>query len=148
MIKLLETDFNPWQEIEKYAETKSAAFDGKLGASNIFIGTMRDFNDGDEVTAMTLEHYPPMTETKLADLVEAVMQQWAVLDVLLIHRVGKVFPNQTIVLIVVWACHRGQAFNACRAIIDSLKSKVPFWKKEQLVTGKSRWVTTNTTDEH
>lgn len=141
-IKLVDADFNPWKEIENYQQTRTV-FDGKLGASNIFIGTMRDFNEGDEVKAMTLEHYPGMTEKHLAQVVDNAMQQWTVLDILLIHRVGKLLPNQTIVLIVVWASHRSDTFEACRYIIETLKSEVPLWKKEQLVT-KSRWVKTNT----
>lgn len=141
-IKIVETGFNPWQEIENYQQA-ATDFAGKFGATNIFIGTMRDFNEGDNVKGMTLEHYPGMTEKHLAKIVKDAMQQWALLDVLLIHRVGDLLPNQAIVLIAVWSSHRGDAFDSCRYIMEELKSNAPFWKKEQLVEG-SRWVSSNT----
>ncbi|MCK5727814.1 MAG: molybdenum cofactor biosynthesis protein MoaE [Methylococcales bacterium] len=140
-IKITETALNPWQEIENYQANKSE-LSGKFGATNIFIGTMRDFNDGDEVTSMTLEHYSGMTEKQLATIIEKTQQNYAILDVLLIHRVGLLLPNQPIVLIAIWAVHRGDAFDACREIMEALKSSTPFWKKENLTEG-SRWVTKN-----
>ncbi len=141
-IKIVKEGFNPWQEVEAYQQA-ATDFTGNFGATNIFIGTMRDFNEGDEVQAMTLEHYPKMTEKHLTAIINDAMQQWAILDVLLIHRVGDLLPNQTIVLIAVWSTHRGDAFDSCRYIIEKLKSTAPFWKKETLVKG-SRWVSGNT----
>lgn len=141
-IKIVEQEFNPLQEVENYQKTVTSLH-GKFGATNIFIGTMRDFNEGDDVIAMTLEHYPGMTEKVLEKVIKKAMQQWALLDVLVVHRVGKLLPNQAIVLVAVWTSHRGDAFDAGRYIMEALKSTVPFWKHEQLTTGQ-RWVEKNT----
>jgi molybdopterin synthase catalytic subunit len=81
-----------------------------------------------------------MTEKQLAVIIEAACAQWAVLEVLVVHKVGDIFPNQPIVLVAVWTTHRGDAFDACRYIMEALKSKAPFWKKEQLNSEKSRWL--------
>ncbi|MFI3190198.1 molybdopterin converting factor [Crenothrix sp. D3] len=131
--------FNPWQEIQHYQDNVTG-----YGATNIFIGTMRDFNDGDTVKAMTLEHYEGMTEKQLKKIVEQASQQWAVLDALIVHRVGDILPNEPIVLVSVWTMHRGDAFDACRFMMEALKSHAPFWKKELLITDEERWVTHNT----
>lgn len=141
-IKITTADFDPWQELQHYQE--SAAMAGKFGATCVFVGTMRDFNAGDDVQSMTLEHYPGMTEKQLALIVDEACAQWAVLDVLMVHKVGDIFPSQPIVLVAVWTTHRGDAFDACRYIMEALKSKAPFWKKEQLSTGNIRWVDKNT----
>jgi molybdopterin synthase catalytic subunit len=93
---------------------------------------------------MTLEHYEGMTEKQLAKIVEQASQQWAVLDALIVHRVGDILPNEPIVLVSVWTMHRGDAFDACRFIMEALKSHAPFWKKELLITDEERWVTHNT----
>lgn len=132
--------FEPWQEIQQYQDVIPSGY----GATSIFIGTMRDFNDGDEVKAMTLEHYAGMTEKQLEKIVTDAKQQWAVLDTLIVHRVGNILPNEPIVLVSVWTLHRGDAFDACRYIMEALKSHAPFWKKEQLITDEERWVTHNT----
>ncbi len=132
--------FDPWQEIQQYQQLTKT----KYGATSIFIGTMRDFNDGDEVKAMTLEYYQGMTEKQLEKIIAEAKQQWAVLDVLIVHRVGEILPNQAIVLVSVWTMHRGDAFDACRYIMEALKSHAPFWKKELLLTDKERWVLHNT----
>lgn len=133
-------NFDPWQEIQQYQTTKS----GQCGATSIFIGTMRDFNDGDTVKAMFLDYYPGMTEKQLAKIVAHAEQQWAILDSLIVHRVGNILPNQAIVLVSVWTTHRGDAFDACRYIMEALKSQAPFWKKELLISDEERWVTHNT----
>jgi molybdopterin synthase catalytic subunit len=133
-------DFDPWQEIQRYEKLTKT----KHGATSIFIGTMRDFNDGDEVKAMTLDYYAGMTEKQLEKIIVAAKQQWSVLDALIVHRVGKILPNQPIVLVSVWSTHRGNAFDACRFIMEELKSKAPFWKKEMLSTDTERWVIHNT----
>jgi molybdopterin synthase catalytic subunit len=140
-IKITTADFNPWQEVQEHQST--AAMVGKFGATSLFVGTMRDFNQGDEVHSMTLEHYPGMTEKQLAVIINEASTQWAVLDVLVVHKVGAIFPNQPIVLVAVWTTHRGDAFDACRYIMEALKSKAPFWKKEQLSAEKSRWLDKN-----
>jgi len=143
MIKIVPSEFDPFAEVQAY-QKKQQALSGKYGATNIFVGTMRDFNEGDLVKGMTLEHYPGMTEKQLAVVVQEAEQQWALLGSLVIHRVGDVFPDDVLVLVAVWSVHRGDAFDASRFIMEVLKSKVPFWKKEILADDESRWVAKNT----
>lgn len=143
MIKITPVRFDPWQEVSVYQESLSH-LTGKFGATNVFIGTMRDFNEGDSVTGMLLEHYPGMTEKQLEIIVQQAVDVWHLLDVLVIHRVGDIRPNEPIVLVAVWASHRGDAFDAGRHIMEALKKQAPFWKKERLVNGIERWVERNT----
>lgn len=140
-IKITHADFNPWQEVQEYQTTGNML--GKFGATSVFVGTMRDFNQGDNIQCMRLEYYQGMTEKQLAMIVNEAQSQWPVLDALIVHKVGDVFPNQPIVLVAVWTSHRGDAFDACRYIMEALKSKAPFWKKEQISEKQSRWVTHN-----
>lgn len=140
-IRIVHTAFNPWQALARYAAPAHGAID-------VFVGTMRDFNEGDAVKALFLDYYPVMTEKQLAHIVEEARTQWQVLDVLLIHRVGEILPKQSIVLVAVWANHRGDAFDACRYIMEALKSKAPFWKKERLTNDEERWLTHNSNGYH
>ncbi len=133
--------FDPWQETQQYQQAHLEA--GKYGATASFVGTMRDFNQGDDVTSMTLEHYPGMTESYLGKICDEAMQRWELIDCLIIHRVGEIHPNDPIVLTVVWSAHRKEAFEACRYLMEELKSRAPFWKKEGLENGH-RWVDKNT----
>ncbi|MDD2660635.1 MAG: molybdenum cofactor biosynthesis protein MoaE [Methylococcales bacterium] len=142
-IQIRTAAFDPYQEIQTYRNAKTGNT-GALGATGIFIGTMRDFNEGAAVKGMTLEYYPGMTEKQLEKIVSEAQRQWQIIDSLLIHRVGDIFPNETIVLVAVWSSHRGDAFDASRYIMEALKSKAPFWKKELLGTGDERWVANNT----
>jgi len=105
---------------------------------------MRDFNEGDDVTSMTLEHYPKMTEKQLNEIVDDASSKWSLLNVLVVHRVGKILPSEPIVLVTVWSSHRVDAFEACRFIMEDLKHKAPFWKQETLKEGDTRWVEENT----
>lgn len=139
-VKLTSKPFDPWAELgAKQAELAR----GKYGACASFVGTMRDFNQGDPVEAMFLEHYPGMTERELERIVAEAKSRWELLQALVIHRIGEVFPGEPIVLVAVWAAHRGPAFEACRFILEALKSQAPFWKQEKLPTG-TRWVESNT----
>jgi len=147
MVTILDTAFNPWQVMQQYQEEMQR--DGEYGACANFIGTMRDMNEGDQVSTMELEHYPGMTEKHLEKIIDSAAQQWKLLDSLVVHRVGKLFPNDPIVLVAVWSAHRKDAFEACRFIMEDLKSKAPFWKKEALISEndqpqKNRWVEKNT----
>lgn len=144
MIKICTSAFEPYKEIEAYQIQQKKSLAGKQGAANVFVGTMRDFNEGEEVKGMTLEHYPGMTEKQLQHVLAEAAEQWPLLDSLVIHRVGDVFPDDVLVLVAVWSAHRGAAFDACRFIMEALKSKVPFWKKEILKDGECRWVDKNT----
>ena len=132
--------FDPWQEVQRYQNANIEA--GKYGATASFIGSMRDFNEGDDVQTMTLEHYPGMTENYLDKICEEAKQRWDIIDCLIIHRVGEVSPNDPIVLTAVWSAHRAAAFDACRYLMEELKSRAPFWKKESLANGE-RWVEKN-----
>jgi molybdopterin synthase catalytic subunit len=140
-VSLRDCGFMPYQELEAFQQAHLAA--GSVGAAVSFVGTMRDFNDGDSALEMTLEHYPGMTERRLEDILRDVAERWNVLDALVIHRVGRVVPGDSIVLVAVWSSHRGTAFDACREIIERLKSEAPFWKKERLES-RERWVERNT----
>lgn len=137
-ILLLEKAFDPWQEIARHRSEQSA-LNGKFGATAVFVGTLRDFNQGSEVQAMTLEHYAPMTRKHLERVAEEALARWPIEDVLLIHRYGELRPNDPIVCVAVWAARRDAAFDACRYLIDELKTRAPFWKQEQTPQGR-RWV--------
>jgi molybdopterin synthase catalytic subunit len=139
-IVLTEQPFSPWSMIEKYKAEHVRQF----GATGIFIGTMRDFNAGDSVHRMRLEHYPGMTEKQLKKIADEAVGRWQIIDSLIVHRVGEIQPDEPIVVVAVWASHRGDAMDACRYLIESLKSSAPFWKKEWLVDGEERWVEHNT----
>ena len=117
-----------------------------IGAIASFVGLARDMNDGSDVAAMTLEHYPGMTEKALAALVEEAQSRWTLLDVTLIHRVGRLLPGDPIVLVAVAGSHRGEAFAACEFIMDYLKTRAPFWKKEETPEGE-RWVEARASDD-
>jgi molybdopterin synthase catalytic subunit len=103
---------------------------------------MRDFNEGDGVSGMLLEHYPGMTDSHLSKISQEAIDRWDILDTLILHRVGVIMPNDPIVLVAAWSAHRVEAFEAARFLIEELKSRAPFWKKEQLDNGE-RWVAKN-----
>src|SRR5512135_1610552 len=117
-----------------------------IGAIASFVGLARDMNEGSGVQAMTLEHYPGMTEKALAGLVEEARSRWALLDVTVIHRVGRLLPGDPIVLVAVASGHRGEAFAACEYLMDALKTRAPFWKKEETPEGE-RWVEARASDD-
>jgi len=141
-IKIVDEVFDPWLEIQSYQNT--AAMTDQFGATCIFIGTMRDFNEGDHVKGMSLEHYPGMTERQLEKIVVEAQSRWPIINTLLIHRVGDISPNEPIVLVAIWSSHRGDAYDANRYIMEALKSRAPFWKKEVLTSELERWVLKNT----
>jgi molybdopterin synthase catalytic subunit len=118
----------------------------KIGAVASFVGVVRDVNDGGRVAEMTLEHYPGMTEKAIEEIVEQAKRRWEVLDALVIHRVGTLKPTDQIVLVAVASGHRGDAFAACEFIMDYLKTRAPFWKKEQTGEG-ARWVEARESDD-
>ena len=139
-IDIIAHAFEPYSRVQAYQTTLPS---GSYGATCVFVGTMRDFNDGDKVQAMTLEHYPEMTRKQLGKIVAQARQQWAIEAGLLVHRVGDIHPADAIVLVAVWTTHRGDGFDACRFIIEQLKHTAPFWKKEHLSHHESRWVSAN-----
>jgi len=141
LIEIKEHSFEPYARVLEYQ--KSAGFSGKYGATAVFVGSMRDFNEGDDVQNMLLEHYPGMTEKYLEKISKEAASKWDILDSLIVHRVGEMLPNDPIVLVAVWSAHRAAAFDASRYLMEELKSRAPFWKKEALTDG-DRWVAKNT----
>lgn len=111
----------------------------QIGALVAFVGLMRDINAGSAVEAMTLEHYPGMTERALETIAADARRRWQVDGIRIVHRVGRLTPEEPIVLVAVTSRHRGDAFRACELIIDFLKTDAPFWKKEHTADG-ARWV--------
>ncbi len=121
---------------------------GKLdvGAVAVFVGLVRDLNEGDNVSTMSLEHYPGMTEKSIHGIVEEAARRWGVIDATVVHRIGELKPADRIVLVAVASSHRGEAFAACEFIMDYLKTRAPFWKKEHTPQGP-RWVEARETDD-
>lgn len=119
--------FDPWREIASYQQQLPQ---GQYGATAVFVGTMRDFNEALTVNSMTLDHYPGMTEKHLQKICQQAIDQYQLLDAMIIHRVGELFPDQPIVLAAAWAAHRKAALEACRFMIEDLKHSAPFWKKK------------------
>jgi molybdopterin synthase catalytic subunit len=134
-VRVQEQALDPWRELAAGHCPPAGSF----GGTAVFVGTMRDFNQGQDVEQMTLEHYPGMTERYLRQVCDEAAGRWELVDGLVVHRVGVIRPGDAIVLVAVWSAHRDAAFAACRYIIDELKSRAPFWKQEQTAAGP-RWV--------
>jgi molybdopterin synthase catalytic subunit len=117
-----------------------------VGAVVSFVGTVRDINQGTGVSSLTLEHYPGMTDKSLEDIVAQARSRWQLDEVLVIHRVGPLQPLDQIVLVAVTSAHRGEAFQACEFVMDWLKTRAPFWKKEATAQG-DRWVDARESDD-
>lgn len=140
-IRIQQADFDLTTEIANLRQG-----DLQVGAITSFVGTVRDMNEGSTVNAMTLEHYPGMTEKALEDIVSQAKARWDILDALVIHRIGPLMPADQIVLVAVTSAHRGESFLACEFIMDYLKTAAPFWKKEDTPEG-GRWVDARVTDD-
>jgi len=140
-VTIVDASFDPVALQAAHEKTLDA---GEFGATASFIGTMRNTNEGDEVVGLMLEHYPGMTEKELEKIIEDAKQQWRLVDALIVHRVGDMVPGEPIVLTAVWSKHRKDAFEAVRFLMEALKSRAPFWKKETLANGETRWVEKNT----
>jgi molybdopterin synthase catalytic subunit len=140
-IRIQNEDFDLGAEVARVR-----AGNPKIGAVASFIGLVRDINEGDAVSELVLEHYPGMTEKALQKIVDEANARWELYDVLVIHRVGRLRPTDQIVLVVTASAHRGEAFSACEFLMDYLKTRAPFWKKEQTPSG-SRWVDARDSDD-
>ncbi|HET6757564.1 MAG TPA: molybdopterin synthase catalytic subunit MoaE [Burkholderiales bacterium] len=140
-VRVQTEDFDAGLEIRRLS-----ADNAKIGAVATFIGLMRDVNEGQPVHAMTLEHYPGMTEQALTEIVAEANSRWDLIDVLVVHRVGELKPRAQIVLVVVASAHRGDAFAACEFLMDYLKTRAPLWKKESGKEGE-RWVEARESDD-
>ena len=140
-VRVQVEDFDVGREV---AELRSG--DPRVGAVATFVGTMRDVNDDASVASMPLEHYPGMTESALQAIVAEAKARFDLVDVLVVHRVGELRPADQIVLVAVTSAHRGAAFDACRFVMDYLKTRAPFWKKERTAQG-DRWVDARASDD-
>ena len=134
------------EDFDAGAEARALSRDNPaVGAVASFVGLVRDRNDGASVSAMTLEHYPGMTEKAIAQIVDEAKGRWKIIDCRVIHRIGELQPADQIVLVVVAGSHRGDAFAACEFIMDFLKTRAPIWKKEATGEG-THWVDTRASD--
>ncbi len=133
-------DFDPNELVRRMRENRS-----DIGAVATFTGLVRDINDGSSVSRMTLEHYPGMTERAITEIITQAGARWRILDATVVHRVGTLPPGEQIVFVAVASGHRQDAFDACSFIMDFLKTKAPFWKKEATEDGP-RWVESRASD--
>ena len=140
-VRVQTEDFDAGAEISRLRSG-----DAKVGAVASFIGVVRDLNDGQAVAGMTLEHYPGMTERSIEAIVKEARSRWQIIDALVVHRIGPLLPTDQIVLVIVTSSHRGEAFAACEFLMDYLKTRAPFWKKERLPEG-ARWVEARASDD-
>ena len=141
-ITIQENDFSLEQEINLLRKDRI-----DIGAIASFTGLVRDLNEGDEVSLLTLEHYPGMTENQLSDIASEAESRWPLQATTIIHRVGTLAPGDQIVLVITASPHREAAFEANKFIMDYLKTRATFWKKEQL-ENRSRWVESRHSDEN
>jgi len=140
-VRVQEADFDAGCELAALRRDRK-----QIGALASFVGLVREVNEGCGVSTMTLEHYPGMTEKALQAIVDEARGRWSIIDALVIHRVGCLQPGEQIVFVAVASAHRGDAFAACEFIIDYLKTRAPFWKKEQTSAG-AHWVDARAADE-
>lgn len=141
-VRVQAEDFDPGREIEAVT-----AGDTAIGGVASFIGLVRDMADGDTVGAMTLEHYPGMTEKMLAEIEAEANRRWPLQASLIVHRYGRLEPGDRIVLVVTASAHRQAALEACHFLIDWLKTKAPFWKLEETGGGAGKWVAAREDDD-
>lgn len=140
-VRVQVEDFDLSEELSKLRLANSA-----IGALVSFVGQVRDVNDGDTISSLTLEHYPEMTQKALEAIEMEAKTRWNIIDTLIIHRVGTLQPFDQIVLVAVSGSHRGEAFKSCEFMMDYLKTSAPFWKKETTNQGE-RWVDAKVKDD-
>jgi molybdopterin synthase catalytic subunit len=141
MIRVQREDFDVGAEMERLTVGNH-----RVGGLCVFVGLVRDIAGGAPVGAMTLEHYPAMTEKQLADIDAEACARWPLEKTLIVHRYGRLKPGDRIVLVAVASAHRQAAFDACQFLIDWLKTKAPFWKREE-GAGGARWVEARADDD-
>ncbi|MCA3559620.1 MAG: molybdenum cofactor biosynthesis protein MoaE [Aestuariivirga sp.] len=141
MIRVQQQPFDPGHELSLVRQGRST-----IGGTVMFLGTVRDLSDGKNVKAMTLEHYPGMTEKALAEIEAEAQRRWPLDATLIIHRYGRLEPGEDIVLVIAASAHREAAFAACHFLIDWLKTRAPFWKLEENDGGAS-WVAPKDSDD-
>jgi molybdopterin synthase catalytic subunit len=142
MIRVQREDFDVGAELEAFARSSAG-----IGGIASFVGIVRDRAGDTRIQAMTLEHYPGMTERALAAIEAEARQRWLLEATLIIHRYGRLEPGERIVLVATGAAHRAASFASCEFLVDWLKTKAPFWKLEETTAGP-RWVEAQAADEH
>jgi molybdopterin synthase catalytic subunit len=142
MIRVQKADFDIGTELARFATD-----DRSVGGIACFVGLVRDMAGGQPVAAMTLEHYPGMTEKMLAEIEAEARSRWPLADCLIIHRHGRLVPGDRIVLVATASAHRQAALEACQFLIDWLKTKAPFWKLEDRPDGQAEWVAAKGSDD-
>lgn len=140
-IRVQREDFDPAAELEALS-----AGNHRIGGVVSFVGLVRDFAGGQRILGLELEHYPGMTERELAAIEAEACRRWPLEASLIIHRYGALAPGDRIVLVAAASPHRDAAFDACRYLIDWLKTRAPFWKREETPEG-SHWVEARETDD-
>jgi molybdopterin synthase catalytic subunit len=141
MIRVQREDFDVGAELAALSRGNH-----RIGGVASFIGLVRDMGGGERVNAMTLEHYPGMTEKQLAEIEMEACRRWPLDGSLIIHRYGRLEPGDRIVLVATASPHREAALEACHFLIDWLKTKAPFWKSEETPEGE-RWVEARAEDD-
>ena len=141
MIRVQSQPFDTAAELAKLKQGRS-----DIGGTVVFVGTVRELSGGAQVSTMTLEHYPGMTEKALAEIDTEAQRRWPLLDTLIVHRYGTLAPGDDIVLVIATSAHREAAFEACHFLIDWLKTKAPFWKLEGGPQGEN-WVAAKDSDD-
>ena len=145
-VRIQTEAFDVGAELKRLRTKEDGSWDTRVGAVATFIGTVRDLNEGDTVATLTLEHYPGMTESSIEDIISQAQNRWPLFAVRVIHRIGTLQPADEIVWVGVSSAHREAALEACAFIMDFLKSRAPFWKKEDTSKGP-RWVEARAKDE-
>ncbi len=140
-VRVQKEDFDAGAELSRLRLGRPS-----VGAVASFVGTVRDVNEGSGVFELFLEHYPGMTEQALLDIAAQARSRWKVIDTVILHRIGLLQPTDQIVLVMVSSAHRGDAFEACQFIMDYLKTRAPFWKRERTPDG-TRWVEARESDD-
>lgn len=141
MIRVQQEDFEVGRELAQLTTGNHA-----IGGVAVFVGLVRDMVGGSEISAMTLEHYPAMTEKMIAEIEAEARARWPLEASLIIHRYGRLEPGDRIVMVATASAHRQVAFEACAFLMDWLKTKAPFWKLEETEEG-AQWVDARDSDD-
>lgn len=144
-VRIQNEPFDAAEETRALRRKADGTWDAGVGAVATFIGTVRDINEGDGVRTLVLEHYPGMTEKSIAEIIGEAHARWPLMNLRVIHRIGELKPTDEIVWVGAASAHREAALSACAFVMDFLKSRAPFWKKEALDEGE-RWVAPRSKD--
>ena len=142
IVRVQPGDFDVGRELEALTHARV-----DVGAVASFVGLVRELNEGEAVRGLTLEHYPGMTEQELARVEAEAATRWPLQASLIIHRYGELRPGENIVLVITASPHRQAAFQSAEFLMDYLKTRAPFWKKETGADGKGEWVDARDSDD-